>query len=527
MIRKLVAVRLQGLLASITAQTQQKGKKSGKGMRILFAIVILYAGMTLAASMCVNFYQLAPIYHEDGMDWMYFSIATIMALVLSLFGGVFMSQSQLYDAKDNILLLSMPIPHSAILMSRMVLLLIINFLFCSLVMVPAIVMYAIVIHASFLDILLQVLTLLAVTLLSQAISCLLGWGLHRLMGRIHKALASLVFMLGFLGVYFASYANSEALTGAMQAVNIDLCQSIQSKVWPLYAIGGGCTGNQMHFLASLLICSGVFGLVYWLLSVTFLKATTSTRSTKRRKYDVSSIKAGTATQAVMFKEWKRFISSPVYLTNCGLGVLMTAAMAIAGVFLRDKLMVTVDSLGLGAYIPAAICGMMSIMNAMSYISAPSVSLEGMHIWILKSMPVQPKIILQAKLYFHILLTAPVASLGGLVLAIIYGCNVPEILLCMIVPALLNTLFGLFGMLFGLLWARLDWISENFPVKQGMPVLATMLSSMAVPMILGACLMITGLNAVIFLGLCTVVLVLTCAGLYRLMTTWGVTKWNNL
>ena len=190
-------------------------------------------------------------------------------------------------------------------------------------------------------------------------------------------------------------------------------------------------------------------------------------------------------------------------------------------------MVTVDSLGLGAYIPAAICGMMSIMNAMSYISAPSVSLEGMHIWILKSMPVQPKIILQAKLYFHILLTAPVASLGGLVLAITYGCNLLEVLLCMIVPALLNTLFGLFGMLFGLLWARLDWISENFPVKQGMPVLATMLSSMAVPMILGACLMITGLNAVIFLGLCVVVLGLACLGLYRVMTTWGVTKWNNL
>ena len=88
MIRKLVAVRFQGLLASITAQTQQKGKKSGKGMRILFAIVILYAGMTLAASMCVNFYQLAPIYHEAGMDWMYFSIAVIMALVLSLFGAL-------------------------------------------------------------------------------------------------------------------------------------------------------------------------------------------------------------------------------------------------------------------------------------------------------------------------------------------------------------------------------------------------------------------------------------------------------
>ena len=527
MIKTLVAVRFRGLLAGITAQTQQKKKQSGKGIKILFAVLFLYIGLTITASMCVNFYMLAPIYHEAGMDWMYFSIAIIMALALSLFGGVFMTQSQLYNAKDNILLLSMPIPHSAILMSRMVLLLAVNLLFCALVMVPAIVMYAVVIQASFLNILLQILTLGAVTLLSQGISCLLGWALHWLMIRIHKALASLMFMLGFLGVYFVSYANSDTLTGAMSAVNMELCQSIQTKVWPLFAIGSGCTGKIVHFLAALAICIGIFSLVYWLLSATFLKATTSTRSTKRRKYDVSNIEAGSATQAILFKEWKRFISSPVYLTNCGMGVLMTGAMAVVGVVLREKLMEMANSMGLTAYIPAAICAAMSIINAMSYISAPSVSLEGMHIWILKSMPVQPKVILRAKLFFHILLTAPLAALGGLALAIAYGCNMLEILLCMIVPALMNTLFGLFGMLFGLLWAHLDWISENYPVKQGMPVLASMLSSMAIPMILGACLMITGLNTVVFLGLCIAVLGLVCAGLYRVMTTWGVKKWNNL
>ena len=113
----------------MTAQTRHKKKKTGKGMTILFAVLYLYVGLVIAGSMCVNFAQLGPDYHEAGMDWMYFVMAAIMALALSLFGGVFMTQSQLYDAKDNALLLSMHIPPSAILMSRMIPLLALNLVF--------------------------------------------------------------------------------------------------------------------------------------------------------------------------------------------------------------------------------------------------------------------------------------------------------------------------------------------------------------------------------------------------------------
>ena len=527
MIKTLVAVRFRALLAGMTAQSRQKKKKTGKGMTILFAVLYLYVGLVIAGSMCLNFAQLGPDYHEAGMDWMYFVMAAIMALALSLFGGVFMTQSQLYDAKDNALLLSMPIPPSAILMSRMIPLLALNLVFCALVMVPATVMYAVLIEASFLNIILQVLTLAAVTLLSQAISCLLGWGLHWLLSRMNKSLASLVYMIGFLVIYFAGYANSGAIMNAMNTGSTAMGQAIRTRVWPLYAMGMGCTGKALYFLVFLAICAGVFGLVYWLLSATFLRAATASRSTKRRKLDMASVKAGSATQAIIHKEWKRFLGSPVYLTNCGVGVLMTGAMAVAGVAFRDTLMELAVSMDLTGYIAPAICGMMGIMNAMSFISAPSVSLEGKNLWVLKSMPVPGKVILRAKLWFHCLLTTPVTVLGGLVLAIVYGCGLGEILLCMIVPGLLTLLCGLIGMVFGLLWARLDWISEAYPVKQGFAAGGSMLVSMAVPMALAGCFLVTGLKPMVFLVLCVALLSAACFGLYRLMVTWGVTKWNSL
>lgn len=59
---------------------------------------------------------------EMGLTWLYFAMAGTMALALSMLGSVFMTQAQLYDAKDNERLLSMPIPPKYILLTRIAML---------------------------------------------------------------------------------------------------------------------------------------------------------------------------------------------------------------------------------------------------------------------------------------------------------------------------------------------------------------------------------------------------------------------
>lgn len=175
MMRALLFVRFRGVLAAFTAQTRQRKKKS-KGMVLLFAVLYVYVAVVLAGSMCMLFGQLARPYHQMGLDWLYFAMAGLMGLFFSILGGVFMTQNQLYDAKDNDLLLSMPIPPRAILMSRMVPLLGLDLLFCAIVMVPAFVMY--VIAAGYPGLGLPV-GIVGICFLSQAVCCLLGWGLYR------------------------------------------------------------------------------------------------------------------------------------------------------------------------------------------------------------------------------------------------------------------------------------------------------------------------------------------------------------
>lgn len=529
MMRALLAVRFRAMLAGLLSQTRQKKKKS-KGMVMLFAFLYAYLAVVIVGMMCLTFSGLAPAYHQMGLDWLYFSMAGILALALSVFTSVFMTQSQLYDAKDNDLLLSMPIPPGKILLSRMLPLLVFDLLFCGLVMIPAAVMYAILIGFSLGNFLLQLLAVLGICLLAQAISCLLGWGLHWLLGRMNKSLASALYMVVFLGVYFTVYSQAGNIMNAIAASGEAIGASVKSWVWPLYAMGRGCTGALGYFAGFFAVCLLVFGAIYWLLSVTFLKNATARRGGKRRTLNMGGMKTGSPSRAMVRKEWLHFLGSPVYLTNCGIGILMTAALAVAGVIFRGKLLgLLTASLepGLEDYIPLMICAMLGVMNSMLFFSAPSVSLEGKTLWVLRSLPVSSREILLAKLKFHWLLSAPVMVLAGLVLSVAYGCTAAEILLCAAVPGLLAVLCGLFGMACGLQWARLDWLSEAYPCKQGMAAGVTLFAMMGLPVALGGCFFLLKLPPVVFLVLCGVLLAAACAGLYRMVTTWGVRKWEAL
>ena len=100
-------------------QDKKKGKRrTGAGMAgmivlylfLFFTVGMLFYGM--GNSMC------APLV-MSGLGWLYFALMGMIAVVMGVFGSVFNTYSTLYQAKDNELLLSLPIPPSYILAVRL------------------------------------------------------------------------------------------------------------------------------------------------------------------------------------------------------------------------------------------------------------------------------------------------------------------------------------------------------------------------------------------------------------------------
>ncbi|MBE6982566.1 MAG: hypothetical protein E7437_09660 [Ruminococcaceae bacterium] len=534
MIGTLLKLRFRSMLAGFTSQANTKGSK-GKGFKILLALLGVYVAIAAFAMMWFLFDALALPYHMLGLDWLYFAMAGVIALGFSLLGSVFATQSQLYDAKDNALLLSMPIKPGHILLSRMLSLLGINLLFAGLIIVPAFAVYLSQIAFSWGTLLCLIPALLGVTVFAQALACLLGWVLHLILGKCNRSVASLLFMVVFLGLYFWIYSQANDILMSLTTSGAAIAGVLETWIWPLYALGRGCSGEPVYLLGYSGICAAVFFLVYLVLAKTFLaSATASQASKKRRKLELTGGTLRSPTAALVHKELKKFLGTPIFLTNMGLGLILTLALGVLGVVFRGKILslLTVLSAQLPGFedlVPMFICAILLFLNSTCCLSTPTVSLEGKNIWIPKTMPIPARTILQAKLLFHLVLTVPVSVFCALILGIVYRIGTVALILTLLIAGLSACLNGTLGLWAGLRWAKLDYISEAHPCKQSMAVLVSMFGMMGLPVVLGfgywaldSLFSPTGYMAL-------VVLILTGAslGLYRIITTWGIKRWNNL
>ena len=534
MILTLLKLRYRSMLASLTSQAVTK-KSSGKGLKVLLVFLGVYLAVTAFAIMWFIFDSLVLPYHALGLDWLYFAMAGVISLGFSLFGSVFATQSQLYDARDNALLLSMPIKPGHILLSRMLSLLGVNLMFAALIMLPAFAVYLVRISFSLATLLCLIPALLGISLLAQALACLLGWFLHLILRKCNRSVASLLFMMGFLGLYFWVYSQASDILMAMTASGEAIAGILETWIWPLYALGRGCSDAPLYLLGYMGICAGVFYLIYIVLAKTFIAtATASHAGKKRKKLDLSGNKLRSPITALICKELRKFLGTPIFLTNMGLGLIMTLAMGILGAIFREKIFSVLTLLsevlpGVDALIPLVLCGLLMFLNATCCLATPTVSLEGKNIWIPKTFPISSLTILQAKLLFHLILTIPCMVISTLCLGIAYKLSVTALVLTVLVASLCACFNGILGLWAGLRWAKLDYISEAHPCKQSAAVLVSTLGMMGLPVVLG--LGYWGLHSAVspvaYMALVAILLAGSSFGLYRVITTWGVKRWEAL
>src|SRR5699024_9310791 len=125
-----IRIVFSSLFRSSGTKKMNMAMKVGIGLLAVYVIgcIFMLFGMIGAAS-CL------PL-HQAGLDWFYFSLMGGISILLNIIGGIFASKTVLFDAKDNELLLSMPIPPFLILAGRMLSLLFLAYLWQIFVMLP-------------------------------------------------------------------------------------------------------------------------------------------------------------------------------------------------------------------------------------------------------------------------------------------------------------------------------------------------------------------------------------------------------
>ena len=488
MLKTLIRVQLSAQLAGFMNRQRrnaQKPQQKKSATPVLFALLMLYCVVVFLFLFYMQFSQLAAAFAPLGLGWLYFAMYAIMAFALMFIGSIFMAKAQLFEAKDNELLLAMPIKPGHILLSRMLMLLVFDLIFELVVAIPAAVAWSMEAGFTVLGAISFALLLITLPLFSLAVSCLFAWLLSLLTSRIrYKSLFSMVFSLAFLAGYLIlcmrmnQYVMVLAQNGAVIAGKL-------AAVAPLYWMGSAMAGGGvLHLLYSLLVTVVPFVLAYWLLSRAFIGIVTAKRGFARVRYEHKAMKRSSQNAALLHREFRRLGACPPYMMNCGIGLVFLVAAAVFLFIKRADALLLIGQMGLSAGM-AGVIGALAVgaLVSMTPFTAPSVALEGNTLWIVRTMPVASRQVLHAKLRMGLILTLPAALL--LLGAAAFVIEDVTVWVCMLLAGVMMTVFmNNLGLAENLRHPGLGWINETQAVKQSMSVLFTMLIGWGVLLAMG-------------------------------------------
>lgn len=480
MLKTLIKAKLSAYFASFSGANSSKRKKPQSPVaRALLIALFIFLALYLVVAFGFMAYGMDTISKQTGDFWLSQTLATMVASLLCIVGSVFTAKTQIFESKDNELLLSMPITPRDIFLSRIVMLLIVNYLLEAIILVPVIAVHIFVVGYSPLGALFTLLVFLLLPFITLSLSCLIAWVISAISSRLrNKTLVSVLFTVLFFIVYFVACGAFGGIVGASEdGASIDFTGLKSSYIfyWMGSAMG---EGNALGFLYFALCTIVISVVTYILLNRSFIKIITTNKGVKKIAYVAKEEKTNSIGVALFKKEIKRFFSSSAYILNAGMGNIMTVIIAVVMIFVSSDVNATFGEIPeFARFVPVIASMIIVFMGSMNFVSAPSISLEDKSLWILQGAPIEPSKILFSKVLTHIAICAPCTLVSAVIIAIAFKFSVLNFIAIILASASIVAFTGYFGLLLGLKFPKFDWQNETVAVKQGFSVFGAMLGTM--------------------------------------------------
>ena len=435
-------------------------------------------------------------------------------------------------AKDNDLLLSMPIPVRYILASRLLGTYLLGLMFSGIILIPGAVVYFFFAKPTAGAVLGALLLVLLISLVVLVLTCALGFVVAKISTKLkNKSFLTVFISLAFFGAYYFFYFRASAMLKALIANMDAVGTAIRGSAYPLYLLGRVGEGDGMAMLIVTAAVLALTALTYLLLDRSFIAIATAKGGNAKVRYRERAAVCRSPRRAMLAKEFARFTSSPNYMLNCGLGTLFILAAAVyllvrggtlhevlAEVFAENPDFSAVVAIG-------GIC----LLASMNDTAAPSVSLEGKSLWIAQSLPVHPWTVLRAKLMVQLILTAPPVLLASVSALLVLRPSPAAAVAVVVLPLFYVLLSALFGLMLGVRNANLAWTNEIVPIKQSGSVLLAMFAGWgyALLFVLGALFLGDLVPFSAFAAVLAVLNAALCFLLYRWLRTRGAERFAAL
>ncbi len=499
MIRTLLSVRLRSVFSSLTSGKKKNGKeKVSKGRIVLLCFLYLYLILVFGGMFTSVALSMALSLIPAGLDWAYLAIFNVIAFGFIFVFSIFETKSELFECKDNDLLLSMPIKPHDIILSRIFTVLVYNYLECALVMLPAIIIYALF-GGALASTVGLVLSFILIPLLATSLAAGVGYIVALIAKKTkNNSFLTTAICLIFLGLYFWG---CNTLMGTSDE-EIDFVGLSNSMKWMKF-IGEASMLHPLYTTLFVLITALVSFVCYYLISKSYISIVTASGSSKKKKIILQGteqtsksispsaesvkgkgvyLKSSSQMASLIKKEFSLFFSSANYMLNAGLGLVFTAAVGVI-IFINAPALSEVFSeiFGLSKSDPlvsgilaAVLSSAMIFVGSTTTISASALSLEGKRLWIIRSMPISAKTVLLSKTAPAVLLPIIPNLFAAVAIILSVKTGLLDSLLVILVILTAGVASALVGTVFNGAFPKFNYENEAQVVKQSLAVFLTLL-----------------------------------------------------
>lgn len=403
------------------------------------------------------------------------------SIVFSIFTSIYKAPSYLYSSKDIELLGSLPIKDSTILTSKLILLVLSNYIYSSLVMIIPAIVYFIKAKTSFIFIINLIIMFMLTPLIPIVLATIITYfvGMLSSKSRYKNCIligGSIVIVVVIMILSFNMESLLYNLISKSETI-IDLCKKIYPLVY--YFVDGLKNNNIISVIIFTIISILPFTIFVILFSKGFRKINSKMNENyKVEYYDLKELKTNSILKSLVNKEIKRYFSSYSYVLNTSFGVVLLSIFAISTVFIsQDKLTQILQLSSSTDILNIQLTLMIIFCVLMSCTTNSSISLEGKNFWILKSSPIEIIDIFKSKILMNVLLVLPISLLSFFIISIKLNFNFKYIIIMNILIILCTILTSLYGLYINLMFPKLDFVNDIEIVKRSASSMISIFSIM--------------------------------------------------
>ena len=455
-------------------------KKKGS----VFPVVLLVI-LAISSFLLFFFYMFmyGSVFNEVGASSGILILSVVFGSLMIALTSLSSVNGYLFSPKDFELLMSLPIKTNTIFLSKVIDLLIINYVTMLYFYLPGMIVYSFFNATNAIYWILATLTFFVLPLLPITVFGLIGYlfNLIKMDVRIKKMIRTIILLAVMVLILLSSFSLSNNASDEMFL-------ELFNKLLKIYPVGtwayNGIRGNIIQYLLFLLASIIPFIILIIFSGKNYLKSNISNRDIYISKSKEIKINASSKLQTLLKKELKNYFLFPMYVVNTIIGPILSV---LATIFISIRVKADLVSFGetvvnMNDFLPFLMIIAISLTVSMSPITPASISLEGKSMWILKSAPIDYNDVKKAKLYTNYIVFIPFIILDTLILLFMRDFSWYEYLLIIIIPLILTISIIKIGLLINLLKPRFDYDNPVKAIKQGLPVLLTMFGSFVLMLI---------------------------------------------